>query len=580
MNNIKIRDWFTPSLVVGALCIIAGLLISSSRLVALIRPDRVIPTELQENLLMGALLFRMCLITIGLLIMILSRFPIWQASTLSQAPAVQPLAGGQLLPISAILLAAIGLRLYDLADGLWHDEITTYITYVKAMPLLEIASTYQSENQHFLFNLAARAAVLLFGDSTFALRLPAVLFGVASIWALYQLGCAVTNRHEALLAAALMTFSYHHIWFSQNARGYTALLFWTLLSSWLLIRSLQRTDGRNWLLYALATAFGIYTHTTMLFVTAGQFIIYLWTLVERRHSAWPKRWLGLGVGFCLAGFLTLFLHALALPQFLSAIVETSTVPAWKNPLWTLFEILRGLQIGFRGAFFVIPALLVFSVGVWGYLRTNPILIQLFLWPVLICTTLVVSLGHHLWPRFFFFAMGFGVLIAVRGVQVIGESVAGLINLAPPKRVWVGSTLAVGMVLVSALSIPFVYGPKQDYGAALTYVQANRAEGDAVGVVGLATYTYEHLYQTDWVAIESLQQLTQVRSLAKHTWLVYSFPPEAEAVYPEVMANIRHDFVLVKQFPGTLNNGTVFVLRAAAPTASNAERRVASDQTTQ
>lgn len=568
------------TLIVGIFLIGAGLVMPTAVVVQWLRPGQILAPPMQQQLTVGVISLRICLALLGGSLIVLGRLPLWQTDSQAVTPVVWPRHRAESVLLVALLGAALGLRLYDLGDGLWHDEITTYLTYVKPLSLAEIASTYQSENQHFLFNLSARVALLLLGDSVFALRLPAVLFGVASIGALYLLGRAVTNRHETLLACALMTFSYHHIWFSQNARGYTALLFWTLLSSWLLIYSLQRTDGKYWLAYAIVTALGVYTHTTMLFVTSGQCLIYLWALVQRRQTPWPRRWLGWWLGFCFAGFLTILLYALALPQFLAGIGEPSTIPAWKNPLWTMLEILRGLQLGFFGFIFVIPALLAFGIGVASYLRTNPILIQLFIWPILLCVALIVGLGHHLWPRFFFFAMGFGVLIAVRGVQVIGESLAGFIKLSPPKRVWAGSTMAVGMVLVSALSIPFVYGPKQDYGAALTYVQANRVAGDAVVVVGLATYTYQHLYQTDWVAIESLPQLNQTRSQAKRTWLVYSFLPEAEAVYPEVMANIQHDFVLVKQFPGTLNNGTVFVLRADASTAGNAEQLVDSDQTTQ
>ena len=72
-----------------------------------------------------------------------------------------------------------------------------------------------------------------------------VLFGLASILALYLFGRQVTSASESLLAAALLTFSYHHVWFSQNARGYTGLLFWTLLSSWLLLRALRNGAARR-----------------------------------------------------------------------------------------------------------------------------------------------------------------------------------------------------------------------------------------------------------------------------------------------------------------------------------------------
>ena len=123
-------------------------------------------------------------------------------------------------------------------------------------------------------------------------------------------------------------------------------------------------------------------------------------------------------------------------------------------------------------------------------------------------------------------------------------------------------------MVSALSVPFAYGPKQDYQSALRYVQENRVSDDAVVTVGLASYTYHNLYQTDWETVKTPAQLETIRSRFKRTWAVYTFPPEADAVYPELMKNIRNDFTLLKKFPGTLNNGTIYVLRSdVSPLAS-------------
>ena len=87
----------------------------------------------------------------------------------------------QRLPILALLAAALLLRLYRLNDGLWYDEIGTWIRYMH-LPLAKIPTVYGSENQHYLFSLLARASLLIFGESNWAFRLPAALFGVASIW--------------------------------------------------------------------------------------------------------------------------------------------------------------------------------------------------------------------------------------------------------------------------------------------------------------------------------------------------------------------------------------------------------------
>ena len=121
--------------------------------------------------------------------------------------------------IGGLMLLGTVLRIIELNNGLWFDEIATLVEYVRK-PLPEIVSHY-SRNNHLLYSVLAYATLNVFGEYPWTLRLPAVVFGVACIPALYALGTVVTSRLEALLAAGLLAVSYHHIWFSQNARGYT-----------------------------------------------------------------------------------------------------------------------------------------------------------------------------------------------------------------------------------------------------------------------------------------------------------------------------------------------------------------------
>ena len=117
----------------------------------------------------------------------------------------------------------------------------------------------------------------------------------------------------------------------------------------------------------------------------------------------------------------LLLHALVLPQMLSGIVgEESTVAAWKHPLWALLEFVKALEIGFAGGFAACAAFLVFGMGLWSFARTEPVVIPLLILPALSCAAVVVGMGHHVWPRLFFFTFGFGALIVVRGAMMLGQ----------------------------------------------------------------------------------------------------------------------------------------------------------------
>jgi len=462
--------------------------------------------------------------------------------------------------LGVLLIAGFALRLYKLDQGIWYDEILTYAQFAR-LPFGEIITTYTDQNQHFLYSLAAHLSFLVFGESTWALRFPAVLFGIGSIWALFLLGCQITNCREALLSAALLTVSYHHIWFSQSARGYIGLLFWTLLSSWLLLRELSEGKARLWVVYAIAVALGVYTHVTMLFVAAGQFIYYLLTVWLRRKESWPHKWSGLFLGFGVAGVLSIMLYAPVFPQMFGGLIEqgadkSAAVKAWKNPLWTIYELAKNLKIGFTTEIAGIAAVTLFGAGIWSFKRDNPTVIYLLVIPVLITAVAMKAIGHPIWPRLFFFSAGFGAVILVRGAMFWGDRIA--------KSSFLGTAMAIGLIAVSAMSVPSVYVPKQDYVGALMYVKENFEPGDIIVTVGpVASYPYSHFYKTDWQAVETLQDLKSLRARGKRTWLLYSMPLYVDATHPEIMNLVRRDFKIVKEFHGSLGDGTIFVSRTDA-----------------
>lgn len=174
----------------------------------------------------------------------------------------------------AALLTILGaaLRIIGLNKGLWWDEISFLINTVRH-PLVEIITVFPGDTQHPLYSILARLSIDLFGEHPWSLRLPAMIFGTLSIPAIYMLGVAVSTQAEALIAAALLSVSYHHVWFSQNARGYTALAFWALLSTMFLLEGIRTGHRRPYVLYAVAASLGIYTHLTMTFLVASHGII-------------------------------------------------------------------------------------------------------------------------------------------------------------------------------------------------------------------------------------------------------------------------------------------------------------------
>lgn len=472
-----------------------------------------------------------------------------------------------------LLFTVLGvvLRLYRLDEGLWLDEITTYLKYAR-LPFMEIVTKFDSENQHFLFSILAHCSIQLFGDNAWALRLPAVLFGTGSIIASYLVGREVTDIPEALLATALVAFSYHQIWFSQNARGYTGLLFWTLMSSWLLIRGFKDNRTGWWVGYAVAAALGMYTHLTMGFIILGQFLTYWLHLWDIRQNLLKGKYKPLFIGFGGAGLLTLLLYLPVVGDIRGAMSRTMTGVAemWTSPLWTLRELFLGLSIGYSQGAVVLAALVVFLIGVVDYFRTRRIVVELLLFGPIIGALATISLSHPLWPRFFFFAFGFVSLVVVRGTIRTVQWICKLLKINLNTSRWLQLAAGILLVVISAASVPFAYGPKQDFSGAREYIEQNLQPGDRVVTVNLTVVPYSQYYLTDWTPVDSLAALDQVLDQSTRTWVVYTFPQVLEVVQPDIIATLKEEYKVEREFGGTLSGGTIYLVVANHDGVTNTE----------
>jgi 4-amino-4-deoxy-L-arabinose transferase-like glycosyltransferase len=472
------------------------------------------------------------------------------------------------VPVIGLTLLALILRLIRLDQQLWYDEMTTLVQSVR-QPFAHILTIYTSKNQHLLYSLLARTSILAFGDHIWSLRLPAVLFGLACVPMLYVVARRVTSRREALLAAAMMAVSYHHVWFSQNARGYTGLAFWTLLSTWLFLRGLDEDRTGLWVAYGTALALGMYTHLTMGAVVAGHGLVWLGWIATRarwhRQAPLSKQSLHPLAGFAIAAGLTLALYAPILPQVLHRTVGNS-VPLvqspWTSPVWLLFEAARGLGAGtLLGLAAIGGGALLVLAGVITFFRRNALATFVMVLPGLVTAVALLVVKQNLWPRFFFFSIGFAFLFVVRGGFAAGQVASWLFARERTTGAQWGTAFVVSLFVASLwpLRAAYLY-PKQDFQGAMRLVDADRKPGDTVVLAGLAVFPYQSYYGRDWPAVETRAQLDAARSAAGNTWLLYWSPIYVQSRQPEIWNAIHNDFSTVDTFRGTLGDGQIYVCR--------------------
>jgi mannosyltransferase len=82
-------------------------------------------------------------------------------------------------------------------------------------------------------------AWLWFGHTEAWIRLPSVLFAIASIPLLYALARRLIGEKAALAAAVLFALSPTDVYYSQEARGYTMTILLVLASTWFFVRAVE-----------------------------------------------------------------------------------------------------------------------------------------------------------------------------------------------------------------------------------------------------------------------------------------------------------------------------------------------------
>jgi len=225
------------------------------------------------------------------------------------------------------------------------------------------------------------------------------------------------------------------------------------------------------------------------------------------------------------------------------------------------ESLRSLQIGFASAAVVLCGGVLVLAGWIDLLRRQARAAWAMVLPGLAGGLSMVLLAHNLWPRFFFFSMGFALLITVHGAMVMPRLLRAFALIPANWTERFGYAMAGLIIAASAVTVPRCYAlPKQDFTGAMAYVEQQRRPGDTVVVVGLAEHVYPTYYAPSWPVADTPEQLAALRSPNGRTFVVYTLPIELRAVHPGIWKVLESDFATDRIFWGTLGGGEVYVCR--------------------
>ncbi len=408
--------------------------------------------------------------------------------------------------VLGILLAmGLGLRLWYLRQPIRFDEATTVLLYASQPWYIGLAN-YSMPNNHLLNTLMVRVCILIGNEQEWIVRLPALMAGFMCLPMLYLYARLMYSRPAAILALAWLSVNLAFVDMSTNARGYTMVVLFGLVSQVSTVFIFRRGYWLACLFNALAIGLGLIAVPTALLVVASG---VLWGILffHQYHSAEqvPFSRLYLWVGSCGVGMgIALLGYA---PMLMIMGVEPLIANEWVRPLgWNQFIIEFPAQLLAYGTYMSRP----FS-GVWAALLIIPAIVYLISWKkiektgislpfIFFGVALVLLMLNRRYPLW-----GLAPMWMYGSVVAFAAFAAGLMQLLPvawnPQRILQSSlVVAISIVLIGAYSIlrthPFqTAGPAGKYGfpdiESVTAYLANHMSPNDVILADNALVVYQY-----------------------------------------------------------------------------------------
>jgi hypothetical protein len=192
------------------------------------------------------------------------------------------------------------LRFYNFwTNPLWLDEYVTW-WIVSGDGWDEVVQrALQAAGQSPFYGLVVKMATSVLSYGPFQLRLPSLVFGIATLAIVYPLAMRILhNQQAAVTSLVIFILSERLIYYSQNARPYSLSVFLTMLSFFCFLGITQTPRTKTILTYVTVTTLLIYSHLVFFLVVVVQ-AVYLILMKNWREIA-SKTWL---VSFVAIGVL-------------------------------------------------------------------------------------------------------------------------------------------------------------------------------------------------------------------------------------------------------------------------------------
>lgn len=240
--------------------------------------------------------------------------------------------------ISTIALGAF-LRILNLGfQSFWYEELMV-LSYSKADSFFSYLKNYLSTPDAAppFFSAIIYFLRQLGVNSEFGLRLPSAIFGILSIHMVYLIGKKMSNTYVGISAALMTATSGALIYYSQELRYNSMLIYFILLFSWLSLSFTELTKKKVILWYFSILTLSLVHYIGLYFIL--QILVVLFISSNDKKKLLKKLILPIAViALTLLPFINIFIKLLVHWSVPTAITNTPDLPQylWKFLNFTFF----------------------------------------------------------------------------------------------------------------------------------------------------------------------------------------------------------------------------------------------------
>lgn len=435
----------------GVVMLLTAILLPVDRVVARAIPASVLKEieasggterihELQSRFALGLQFLRCALAVLGAWMVgcgaLWVRLSVWARRY--QSPDKRPLSQEVTLKEfyipAALALGCVALGFPLLFKGFEHAEFTNFVMLARRGPLVAAAcQNLPPRAAQPAFTIIESLFVKVLGESEFAARLPALLFGALGLFPFYSLARRFSGVAVAALAAVALATNGFFLFYLTYAKGY-AMAMAAFLACTALAARLRHTDAwRDWCLLACCAVITIYAHFSSAMHVAVLCLVFLaerlWS-VYRREKTFAAVGCGLVrpvVSLGTAVLILAVLYSVGIPtelHYMKLFSMTSYYMAYHvNPRFVY--VMADLCAAVRG----VPAIAWAGVGcaavgfVVAFRRDRTLALMLLL-PAVAVVAMFGLRGWWLYPRFLFNFLPAAVLMAILPLGRLLERLRG------------------------------------------------------------------------------------------------------------------------------------------------------------